>query len=87
LDEQEFNMNLEGVLSAIAYGDDNEPGGFYPDDGIAISRVSTFEQCGVMTMNKGLVVAMEDGSEFQITVVQSKQGKNVESDDEGDDGG
>lgn len=37
-----------------------------------ITRVSTFGSAGVMTLNAGLVVAMDDGTEFQITIVQSR---------------
>ncbi|MBQ6513403.1 MAG: hypothetical protein IJI09_01655 [Clostridia bacterium] len=35
-------------------------------------RVRTFEQAGVMTYNKGLVIEMPDGTEFQLTIVQSR---------------
>lgn len=34
----------------------------------------TFAESGVMTQNDGLVVRMSDGSEFQVTIVQSKGG-------------
>ena len=35
-------------------------------------RVSTYENAGVMTYNKGLVLTLPDGSEFQLTIVQSR---------------
>ena len=35
-------------------------------------RVQTFEEAGVMTYNKGLVITLPDGSEFQLTIVQSR---------------
>ncbi len=35
-------------------------------------RVRTFEDAGVMTYNKGLVLELPDGSEFQLTIVQSR---------------
>lgn len=34
--------------------------------------ITTFEDAGVMTRNKGVVLRMEDGSEFQITIVRSR---------------
>ena len=37
-----------------------------------IQNVSTFEEAGVLTNNVGLVVEMQDGSEFQVTIVRSK---------------
>ncbi len=37
-----------------------------------IISTQTFEAACVLTRNNGLVVRTEDGSEFQITIVQSK---------------
>jgi len=44
------------------------------DDGAApeVARVQTNEEAGVLTDNRGLVVRMTDGSEFQVTIVQSR---------------
>ncbi len=36
------------------------------------ARIRTFEQAGVMTYNKGLVISLPDGTEFQLTIVQSR---------------
>ena len=35
-------------------------------------RVETFANAGVMTCNKGLVLTLPDGSEYQLTIVQSR---------------
>jgi len=32
----------------------------------------SFEDQGIMTLNRGVVFRMKDGSEFQITIVKSK---------------
>lgn len=37
----------------------------------ALVSVTTFADAGVMTYNRGLVLRLGDGSEFQITIVQS----------------
>jgi hypothetical protein len=37
-----------------------------------VESIRSFDEEGVLTMNKGLVLRMEDGSEFQITIVQSR---------------
>ncbi len=34
--------------------------------------VRTFEEEGVLTMNKGLVLRFPDGSEYQLTIVRSR---------------
>lgn len=48
------------------------------DDAPAVTRVATFEGDGVLTTDRGLVVRLADGSEFQITIVQSRRAR-VES--------
>ena len=35
-------------------------------------RVQTFDEAGVMTYNKGLVITLPDGTEYQLTIVQSR---------------
>ena len=40
--------------------------------GWADATVRTFEQAGLMTYNKGLVIELPDGTEFQLTIVQSR---------------
>jgi hypothetical protein len=37
----------------------------------------SFEEAGILTGNKGLVLRFDDGSEFQLTIVQSKAGRFV----------
>ena len=39
------------------------------------SRVDTFDDAGILTMNKGLIVELENGEEFQITIVQSREAR------------
>jgi hypothetical protein len=38
-----------------------------------ISSVRTFEEAGVPSEDRGLVVTMSDGSEYQITIVKSRE--------------
>ena len=37
-----------------------------------VTETRTFEDGGVLTMNKGLTVTLDDGSEFQVTLVKSR---------------
>ena len=37
-----------------------------------VDYVRTFEDAGVMTSNRGLVISMCDGTQFQVTIVQSR---------------
>lgn len=37
-----------------------------------VSNIKTYAEAGILTRDSGLVLRMEDGSEFQITIKQSK---------------
>lgn len=37
-----------------------------------VRRVQTFEEAGVLTYNRGVVVRTADGSTFQISIVKSR---------------
>ena len=37
-----------------------------------ISEVRSFDDEGMLTSNKGLVIKLKDGSEFQLTIVKRK---------------
>ena len=39
---------------------------------LAEARVRTFEDAGLMTRNKGVQITLPDGSEFQLTILQSR---------------
>lgn len=61
----------------------NEALNFHNDENDAeIYSINTFKDAGVLTTDKGIVLKMEDGSEFQITIVQSKRATKDENDEE-----
>ena len=36
-----------------------------------VKIIDTFEELGMMTNNKGLVITMQDGSKFQLVIIKS----------------
>lgn len=42
------------------------------DESQEIARATTFEDAALLTSNRGVVLRTADGSEFQITIVQSR---------------
>ena len=42
------------------------------DSALEGSKIKTFEQDGVMTYNKGLVITLPNGAEYQLTIVRSR---------------
>ena len=55
-------IEMENMLSELLNDDAEEE----------VRRVRTFEEEGLLTENRGLVLRMVDGSEFQITIVKSR---------------
>lgn len=57
MDEESF----ADYLTSIIHDNDDE-----------VKGVATFEECGILTTNTGLVVRMKDGSKFQVTIVKER---------------
>ena len=58
---------LQDLLQAMLRDDLEVEPSYY------ITSVQTFEEAGVPGEDRGLVVTMADGSEFQITIVRSQE--------------
>jgi hypothetical protein len=63
LTEREFQDNLQDALYELAEE--------RPWDELAVDSIDTFEQAGVLTLNKGLVVRLNNGQCFQLTIVEA----------------
>lgn len=44
------------------------------DHGVFVERVRTFDDGGLLTRNAGVVLKLSNGDEFQLTIVQSREG-------------
>ncbi len=40
---------------------------------LELKRTRSFDAAGLLTRDEGLIVTMKDGSEFQVTVLQSRR--------------
>lgn len=63
---------IENLLKALLEGEAVvfwEP---YVEPEYAIEQVRTFEEAGVTTDSRGLVVTAGDGREFQVSIVRSR---------------
>ena len=64
-DDAQLQDDIMGILA-----------GWYSPEDTALnpegSEIHTFQQEGVLTYNKGLVIKLPNGSEFQLTIVQSR---------------
>lgn len=60
--EKEFEAFLYGVVETAPWEADKAD----------VAMIATFEEAGLMTRNAGIVVRLDDGSEFQVTIVRSR---------------
>ena len=58
---------IENLIDAQRHDKDIE----MPDGMGEFGQVHDFAEAGLLASNKGLVITMKDGSEFQVTIVQS----------------
>ena len=73
MNDHEFQGALKALLDEIACMDADDLDQFdLPDDLGGIDHVRTFDEAGVLTQNAGLVIAMADRSEWQVTVIRSR---------------
>jgi len=68
----ELFENLFNELSNCEEDDEIAPAELDPDGVLYECRASSFQDCGLLTSNDGVVLRLGDGSEFQITVVRSR---------------
>jgi len=73
MNDHEFQDALKALLDEVACMDGHDLEQFdLPHDLGGIEHVRTFDEAGVLTQNAGLVIAMADRSEWQVTVVRSR---------------
>lgn len=80
--ETKFEELLKSLLEQVEYAGEGE----IEWDGPKPGRIDTFESAMVLTHDAGLVVRFEGGAEFQLTIVQSKQGDGFGDDEYMPDG-
>jgi hypothetical protein len=73
MDEQFFETVLDALLNEVAGmdADDRDEAGITIGGHLERARIRTFEEAGILSLNRGLVVHLPDGAEFQVTLVQS----------------
>ena len=64
--------SLHELLNAASGADPDDRTIDLPDGLAGVGPVRTYDEAGVLTRDAGLVVRMQDGSEFQMTIVQSR---------------
>ena len=69
--EQQVQDNLHELLETLSCElQFNEE--YRIETGLADAKFRTFEEAGIMTNNKGIVIRYANGSEYQLTIVKSR---------------
>lgn len=74
MNAEEMAEVLEDLLRSLA---DDEDGDAIELQG---ARLVSFRRAGLLTRDAGVVITLDDGSEFQISVVQSRIGERDDED-------
>ena len=77
-------QDLEEFLHELFHCYDEEVCDLVPE--LEIHHAYTFEERGLLTMNKGIVLKFKNGAEYQITINQSENADLDDDDEEDDDG-
>lgn len=72
MDSRELQDLLVNILDTASVDEDVQSD--FEAEALHRAGIRTYEERGVMTYNKGLVVRLTNGDEFQITIVQSMRG-------------
>ena len=73
MNEQEFQDALKTALQELAWmAEDDEYPDTLPADLADVREVQTFDEAGVLTHNKGLVLTLADDSELQVSIIRSR---------------
>lgn len=56
------------IIQSVLMEATDEEYNFFPE----AKRIKSFDDAGVLTTDQGIIVTMNDGSEFQLAVVQSR---------------
>ncbi len=73
MNDAELERALYDLLAAVTVADfDGDPEIAVPDELAALDMVRTFDEAGLLTSNRGLVLRLRDRSEFEISIVRSR---------------
>ena len=66
MDEEQFESELKDILDLLDVFSDID------ETPVSIDSVKSFENAGILTINKGLIIRLSDKSEWQMTIVKTR---------------
>jgi hypothetical protein len=72
LNAQQVSDNLTVLLNTMSFMDDGDLESAGLDGLLNVNRVTSYTNGGVLTRDAGFTLTLDNGSEYQITVVRSR---------------
>ena len=74
MNARQLQDQLRDLLEAVLFARDdaNHPAGELAEHVEGIRQIATYDDVGMLTKSKGLVIETDDGAEFQLTIVESR---------------
>jgi hypothetical protein len=83
--EKQFEHALAGAIAASASDEMADELGMSHGEAFSM-RLESFKDAGILTTNRGLVVHLPNGDEYQVTIVKSNTARtNAEQEEEAED--
>jgi len=74
MNARQLQDQLRDLLEAVLFARDDrdDPARELAEHVEGIRQIATYDDVGMMTKDKGLIIETDDGAEFQLTIVESR---------------
>jgi hypothetical protein len=74
MNARQLQDQLRDLLETLLFArnDADDPAAELAEHVAGIRRIATYDDVGMLTRDKGLVIETADGAEFQVTIVESR---------------
>jgi len=84
MNAHELQDQLRDLLEAVLFArnDADDPAAELAEHLAGIWQIATYDDVGMLTRDKGLVIETTDGAEFQVTIVESRPATSADGEEE-----
>ena len=84
MNARELQDQLRDLLETLLFArnDADDPAAELAEHVAGIRQIATYDDVGMLTRDKGLVIEAADGTEFQVTIVESRPAASNDDEEE-----
>jgi len=84
MNARELQDQLRDLLETLLFArnDADDPATELAEHVAGIRQIATYDDVGMLTRDKGLVIETADGTEFQVTIVESRPAASNDDEEE-----